>query len=48
VFLWSEEHARDYRKKEHRARGVYSPLDRVAAANRIVQSAVFGFDAPIE
>ena len=35
---------REYRKKAHRTRGVYSPLSRVADANRIVQSAIFGFD----
>jgi hypothetical protein len=45
VFLWSEDHAREYRKTRHRTRGVYSRLDRVADANRIVQSAIFGFDA---
>ena len=44
MFLWSEDHAREYRKTRHRTRGVYSPLDRVADANRIVQSAIFGFD----
>ena len=48
VFLWSEEHAREYRKRTHRIRGVYSRLDRVADAHRIVQSAIFGFDTPDE
>jgi hypothetical protein len=45
VFLWSEDHAREYRKTTHRTRGVYSPLGEVADANRIVQSAIFGFAA---
>ena len=44
MFLWSEDHAREYRKSRHRTRGVYSPLDRVVDANRIVQSAIFGID----
>jgi hypothetical protein len=44
VFFWSEEHAKEYRKSTHRIRGVYSPLSKVADANRILQSAVFGFD----
>ena len=48
VFFWSEEHARQYRKSTHRIRGVYSPLDKVAQANRIVQSAIFGFDLASE
>ena len=30
----------------HRTRGVYSTMNRVADANRIVQSAIFGFDTP--
>lgn len=44
MFLWSKGHAREYRKTRHRTRGVDSPLDRVADANRIVQSAIFGLD----
>ena len=48
MFLWSEEHAREYRKKAHRTRGVYSQMSRVADANRIVQSAIFGFAIPDE
>ena len=44
MFLWSEDHARQYRKTRHRTRGVYSPLERVVEVNRIVQSAIFGFD----
>ena len=46
VFPWSEQHARQFRKKAHRTRRGYSTLTRIGDASRIVQSAVFGFGIP--
>ncbi len=48
MFLWSEDHAREYRKKSHRTRGLYSPVDRLVEPFKTVQSAIFGFDTAAE
>ena len=44
VFFWSEEHAKNYRKKTHRIRGAYMRADQMLEVTKIIQSAIFGFD----
>jgi len=44
VFFWSEEHAREYRKLNHRTRGAYMTAGQMNEATRIIQSAIFGFN----
>jgi hypothetical protein len=44
VFFWSEEHAREYRKREHRIRGVYFTAEQAVFVTKAIQSILFGFD----
>jgi hypothetical protein len=44
VFFWSEEHAREYRKKSHRIRGAYMNTEQMVTVTRLIQSAIFGFN----
>jgi hypothetical protein len=44
VFFWSEEHAREDRKKGQRIRGAYFTATQMAKGTRIIQSAIFGFE----
>ena len=44
VFFWSEEHAREYRKKKHRVRGEYFTATQMVKLTKLIQSALFGFD----
>ena len=40
----SEEHARDYRRRIHRLRGIYLDTEQVRRVTRITQSILFGFE----
>jgi hypothetical protein len=44
VFFWSEEHAREYRKRTHRIRGAYMTAEQMVKVTRPTQSAIFGFN----
>jgi hypothetical protein len=44
VFFWSEEHAREHRRKVHRLRGVYMTAEQVRGGTKIIQSVLFGFE----
>jgi transcriptional regulator of acetoin/glycerol metabolism len=43
VFFWSEEHARAYRQAKGGETGTYMTLAQCAYANRVLQSALFGY-----
>jgi hypothetical protein len=43
IFFWSEEHAREFRRKNGGERGIYATLDQAIYITRIFQSALFGF-----
>jgi hypothetical protein len=43
VFFWSEEHAKEYRRKVHRIRGAYLTAKQMVKGTKIIQSAIFGF-----
>ena len=45
VFLCSEEHAREFRAREDCVNGLYLTLDQSAYSTRIVQGALFAFQA---
>jgi hypothetical protein len=44
VFLWSEEHAREYRRRKHRVSGVYFKPEQAVSVTKAIQSALFGFE----
>jgi hypothetical protein len=44
VFLWSEEHAKEYRRKEHRVKGSYLTIEQITFLTPIIQGTVFGFE----
>jgi hypothetical protein len=41
VFFWSEEHARDYRRKHQQPDGAYLTLSQAAFCERYAQSGLF-------
>ncbi len=45
VFFWSEEHAREYRRKHRQPNGKYLTLTQAAIAERVAQSGLFAFSA---
>jgi hypothetical protein len=45
IFFWSEEHAREYRREQGGERGIYATIDQALYINRLMQSAIFGFDS---
>jgi len=43
VFLWSEDEARQHRKRHPYPRGLYLTLEQAAILTRPIQSVLFGF-----
>jgi hypothetical protein len=43
IFFWSEEHARDFRRKNNLKRGIYMTLLQSMTLTRLAQSAIFSF-----
>ncbi len=48
VFFWSEEHAREHRRRVGGMRGTYMTLDQAVYVTPILQGAIFGFPRELD